>query len=262
MSNLERVALDGVEIDAVTERQVVAIVRDALDRGAGGRIMTPNVDVLRLARTDPAIRAQLAAADLVVADGAPLLWAARLAGRRLPERVTGASLIWSLSAGLAQDHRSIYLLGGEPADPGWRDGAGRAAGELAAACPGLRIAGAHSPEYGFYASPRTLAATLGAVIEAKPDLVLVGLGFPRQERIIDRLRGDLPGAWLLGCGAAINFVAGDHRRAPAWMQRTGLEWVHRLAAEPRRLADRYLLRDAPYAARLIARATLRRRRRP
>ncbi|WP_213452821.1 WecB/TagA/CpsF family glycosyltransferase [Rhizomonospora bruguierae] len=253
-----RVILDGIALDAVTEAEVVALVRGALVRGTGGRIVTPNVDILRQARTDPAVRALLAGADLVVADGRPLLWAARLAGRRLPERVTGASLVRTLSAGLARDGRSVYLLGGEPADPGWRDGAGRAAGELAAACPGLRIAGAHSPEYGFHASPRSLAAALAPVIEAKPDLVLVGLGFPRQEGIIDRLRGHLPAAWFLGCGAAIAFAAGDRRRAPGWMQRAGLEWTHRLAAEPRRLAARYLLHDVPYAARLLARSTLRR----
>jgi N-acetylglucosaminyldiphosphoundecaprenol N-acetyl-beta-D-mannosaminyltransferase len=96
------------------------------------------------------------------------------------------------------------------------------------------------------------------VVEAKPDLVLVGLGFPKQERVIDALRRQLPLSWFLGCGAAIDFVAGDQVRAPGWMQRVGLEWAWRLAGNPRRLAGRYLRHDAPYALRLLGTALLRR----
>jgi N-acetylglucosaminyldiphosphoundecaprenol N-acetyl-beta-D-mannosaminyltransferase len=110
----------------------------------------------------------------------------------------------------------------------------------------------HSPAYGFDRDPDAVAEVCRRVVEAKPDLVYVGLGFPKQERLISRLRADLPFTWFLGCGAAINFVAGDRVRAPRWMQRTGLEWVHRLAGEPGRLAGRYLRHDAPYAVRLLA----------
>ena len=96
------------------------------------------------------------------------------------------------------------------------------------------------------------------MVEAEPDLVFVGLGFPKQERLIEHLRPVLPTSWFLGCGAAINFVAGDCVRAPVWMQRSGLEWAHRLAKEPRRLARRYLREDAPYAVRLLATSAMRR----
>jgi N-acetylglucosaminyldiphosphoundecaprenol N-acetyl-beta-D-mannosaminyltransferase len=285
----KRVLLGGVGIDPVTETGVVEAVCAALERGAGGRIVTPNVDILRLAARSPEVRGFLADATLVVPDGAPLVWAARLAGTPLPERVCGSSLVWSLSYGLARAGRSIYLLGGAPgagpvvspvvgpvvgpvagppvpaqgvsgrlcsahtyASAG--SGARRAAAVLTAACPGLRVAGWSAPEYGFEASPDSLAVVVGDVVEAKPDLVFVGLGFPKQERVIDTLRPELPGAWFIGCGAAINFVAGDARRAPRWLQRCGLEWTHRLAAEPRRLAGRYLRHDAPYALRLLVSA--------
>jgi N-acetylglucosaminyldiphosphoundecaprenol N-acetyl-beta-D-mannosaminyltransferase len=285
-----RVAVGGGSFHACTEGQVVTAVRESLDRGAGGRIITPNVDIVRQARRDPTVRAYLADASFVVADGMPLVWASRLAGTPLPERVCGSSLIWSLAAGLGHDGRSVYLLGGEPARtglPGARrggpppsgsavlragyaagvadtataldgravvrhDGAWRAAARLAAASPGLRVAGCHSPAYGFERRPETLAQVCGAVVEAKPDLVYVGIGFPKQEWLISKLRAELPFTWFLGCGAAINFVAGDQRRAPRWMQRTGLEWAHRLASEPRRLAGRYVRHDAPYALRLLA----------
>jgi N-acetylglucosaminyldiphosphoundecaprenol N-acetyl-beta-D-mannosaminyltransferase len=253
---LNRVDLDGTGFDRLTEAEVVAIVRDAIARGRGGRIMTPNIDILRQAQVDAGVRAYLDDADLVVADGMPLVWASRLSGTPLPERVAGSSLIWSLSEGLGRDHRSIFIIGGAPADPttGLTDGASRAAGRLTAANPGLRIAGALSPEYGFERDAHTYAAICRRVADARPDMVYVGLGFPKQEEVVSRLRSMLPDAWFIGCGAAVNFVAGDVDRAPRWMQRTGLEWAHRLGTEPRRLAGRYLRHDAPYALSLLVRA--------
>src|SRR5687768_49034 len=107
-----RVVLGRVAFDPLTESEVIARVRAALDDGAGGRIMTPNIDILRQAAHSRAVRRELAGAELVVADGVPLVWASRVAGTPLPARVAGADLIWSLSQGLAEDGRSVYLLGG------------------------------------------------------------------------------------------------------------------------------------------------------
>jgi N-acetylglucosaminyldiphosphoundecaprenol N-acetyl-beta-D-mannosaminyltransferase len=254
----DRVRLDGTGFDRITEGEVVSVVREALADGRGGRIITPNIDVLRRAQVKPRVRAYLEDADLVVADGMPLVWASKLSGTPLPERVAGSSLIWSLSEGLGHDGRSIFVIGGVPAAAGVPDGATRAAGRLAAACPGLRIAGTLCPEIGFEKDEIAYAELCAEVAEARPDLVFVGLGFPKQEKVITRLRADLPRAWLIGCGAAVNFVAGDIDRAPRWMQRTGLEWAHRLGTEPRRLASRYLKHDAPYAVKLLAGAAARR----
>jgi N-acetylglucosaminyldiphosphoundecaprenol N-acetyl-beta-D-mannosaminyltransferase len=247
-----RVMLDGTGFDRVTEDEVVAIVRDALRRGEGGRIITPNVDILRQAQHSAEVRAYLAEADLVVADGMPLVWASRLSGTPLPERVAGSSLIWSLSEGLGLDGRSVFVIGGELAGDGDLDGATRAAGRLAAASPGLRIAGCLSPSFGFERAEATFDAVCRQVVANRPDMVYVGLGFPKQEIVVTRLRSLLPDSWFLGCGAAVNFVAGDVERAPRWMQRTGLEWAHRLGTDPGRLASRYLRHDAPYALRLLA----------
>ncbi|GAB1689420.1 WecB/TagA/CpsF family glycosyltransferase [Krasilnikovia sp. M28-CT-15] len=248
----ERVYLDGTGFDRITEAEVVAVVRDALACGHGGRIITPNIDILRAARANPGLRAFVDDADLVVADGMPLVWASRLTGMPLPERVAGSSLVWSLSEGLGHDGRSIFVIGGAPGADELPDGATRAADRLAAACPGLRIGGTLCPEFGFEHDETRYAQFCTKVIDAQPDLVLVGLGFPKQEQVISRLRPDLPQTWFVGCGAAVNFVAGDVRRAPRWMQRTGLEWAHRLGTEPRRLARRYLRQGAPYALRLLA----------
>jgi N-acetylglucosaminyldiphosphoundecaprenol N-acetyl-beta-D-mannosaminyltransferase len=250
----DRVDLDGTGIDRITEAEVVAVVRDALAHGRGGRIITPNIDILRRAHGNAEVRRQLADADLIVADGMPLIWASRLGGTPLPERVAGSNLIWSLSRGLGHDRRSVFVVGGVPAVEGEPDGATRAAGRLAAECPGLRVAGTLCPEYGFEQAPLSYDDVCAKVVDARPDLVFVGLGFPKQERMITRMRRVLPRTWFIGCGAAVNFVAGDIGRAPRWMQRTGLEWAHRLGTEPRRLAARYLRHDAPYALRLLARA--------
>jgi N-acetylglucosaminyldiphosphoundecaprenol N-acetyl-beta-D-mannosaminyltransferase len=242
------VVLDGIALHACTERDVVSTVVDDSVAGRGGWVVTPNVDIMRALRRDPTLRAMVSSATIVVPDGMPLLWAARLRGTPLPQRVTGASLIWSISAAAAERGRSVYLLGGAPGVPE------AAAAALAAGCRGLRVAGTDSPPMGFDDDPELLAAVLRSVTDAAPDIVFCGLGFPRQERLIVRLREAHPQAWYVGCGAAIPFAAGAFERAPQWMQHAGLEWVHRLLTEPRRLVRRYLVDDLPYAGALLARA--------
>ncbi|MFY1636615.1 WecB/TagA/CpsF family glycosyltransferase [Solwaraspora sp. WMMB335] len=231
----------------------------ALEAGVGGQIITPNVDILRRASRDEECRRHIESSSLVVADGAPLIWASRLYRRPLPARVPGSDLIWSLSRTLGEHGRSVYLLGGEPGT------AMQAAAVLRSRFPGLAVAGEMSPPFGFDRCEQQLAQICAEVAAAQPDLVYVGLGFPKQERLIARLRPLLPRTWFMGCGAAIGFVAGVHRRAPRWMQRTGLEWVHRLAGEPQRLVRRYLVHDVPYALHLLGggvQARLRRGTRP
>lgn len=241
-----RVTVAGVGLDPVREDEVVARVVEALHAGVGGHIVTPNVDICRIAAGDPALGALLAGAEIAVADGMPLVWAARLLGTPLPGRVTGADLIWSLSAAAARHDFPIYLLGGAPGVP---QAAARA---LAARFPGLRVAGTAAPPHGFETDPARLARLRAELRAAAPRIVFAGLGFPKQDRLIATLRTDLPRAWFVGCGAAIEFAAGTRPRAPMWMRRAGLEWAFRLAGEPVRLGRRYLVHDLPYAVRLLA----------
>ncbi|MFE3448394.1 WecB/TagA/CpsF family glycosyltransferase [Nonomuraea sp. NPDC059194] len=240
-------------MDPFTERQVVAWVAAALDQGRGGHIITPNIDICRAVSKDPALGKLVAAAEVVVADGMPLVWASRLLGTPVPERVTGADLIWSLSAMAATAGRPVYLLGGPPGV------AAKAAGELAGRCPGLEVCGVDAPPYGFEEDARELGRVRARLVAAGPSVVFVGLGFPRQDRLIAALRADLPRAWFVGCGSAIAFAAGAVPRAPVWMRRVGAEWLFRLASEPGRLARRYLVDDVPFAIRLLARSLLVRR---
>jgi len=235
----------GLNFDSLSEQQVVTHVVESLDQSQGGRIVTVNIDICRRITMDQATHDLVHGASLVVADGMPLVWAARLSGQPLPERVTGSSLIFTLSAAAAQHGRSVYLLGGEPGVPE------RAAAELARRFPGLKVAGTDSPPAGFDSRPDELAEVRSRVVAACPDIVFAGLGFPRQEQVIAQIAPWLPGTWFIGCGAAIPFAAGALPRAPRWMQKAGLEWTHRLISEPRRLFRRYLVNDLPFAGRLL-----------
>jgi N-acetylglucosaminyldiphosphoundecaprenol N-acetyl-beta-D-mannosaminyltransferase len=242
----KRISLMGMKIDHVTEGEVVATIGDSLSRGRGGWVITPNLEHLRRYRKDNRLKAFFEQADLVLADGMPLVWASRLKGTPLPARVAGSDLIWSLSTEAARRGRSIFVLGGTR-EAGWE-----AARKLQERCPGLRIAGMVYPPHGFDDDRRAMDQIIETLEVVGADIVYVGLGFPKQERVIAVLRKRFPRTWFLGIGISIHFVGGDIARAPRWMQRLGLEWVHRLAQEPRRLAKRYLVHGLPFAARLLA----------
>lgn len=247
-----RIPIGPVEFDAFTEADVVARARSCWADGVGGAITTLNVDSLRMATRDEDLARMFRSTSTVVADGMPLIWSSRLAGEPLPQRVTGSSLILSLSAAAADDGRSVYLLGGSPGV------AEVAARRLEERFPEVRIAGMASPPMGFDQTEAGVLEVAEKLCAADPDVVFVGLGAPRQERVIAHLHVAHSRAWYLGCGAAIAMTAGQFPRAPRFLQDAGLEWAFRLALEPRRLAGRYLLHDAPFALGLLGRAIVRR----
>jgi len=252
---LPRVDLMGLALDAVAPAEALADVRRELALDRGGWLVTVNLESLRRYVGEPGVRSLVDAADLVVADGMPLLWAARLQRTPLPARVAGSDLVWPLSAMLAEDGVPVFLLGG---NPGVAD---EAAAVLGRHAPALRVAGTLCPPFGFDPDdPDTVAAIRDALVAAQPRAVLCGLPFPKQERLIAALRPALPRTWFFGLGVTLSFVAGDVERAPEWMQRGGLEWTHRLVQEPRRLGRRYLVDGLPFAARLGAHAALTRAR--
>ena len=249
-----RVQLAGVGFDPLTEAETVETILTAFQAGRGGWVSTPNTHQLRTLRRSKEERAMVSGASLIVADGMPLVWASRLLGNPLPERVAGSSLVWSLAAGAARHGRTLFLLGG---DDGVAD---RAAQVLTERYPLLKIAGTHCPPFGFERDPTQLEAIWEKLRRANPDIVYVGLGFPKQEHLMIRLREVLPDAWLLGIGISLSFISGDQKRAPRWMQVTGFEWLHRFVNEPERLFRRYLLEGIPFTLGLLLRAWVRGRR--
>jgi len=250
--SIDSVLMRGIRLDALTEAGCVEHLMKELDAGRGGWVITPNLDHMRRAEKDDEFRGMLAQADVVVADGMPLIWASWVQGTALPQRVAGSSLVWSVAKAAAEHGRSLYLLGG---DPGAAEGAAKA---LIARYPDLRIAGIDCPAFGFDQDPVKIVEVKQKVLEAKPDIVYVGLGSPKQERLIGQVRVGLPHVWWLGVGISLSFIAGDVRRAPRWIQKLGMEWLHRLAQEPGRLAKRYLIHGLPFAARLLFGALLQR----
>ena len=245
-STLPTVRLGGVELHQVTEERVIETILAELECGRGGVVVTPNLDHLHRAQKNMTFAALVAEADLVVADGMPLVWASRLKGTPLPERVAGSNLIVSLSRAAAQAGRRVFLLGG---DPGTADGASRVLRDRFA---DLNVVGTHCPPRGFEYDTAQMALIVDKLEAARPDIVFVGLGSPKQENLINTVRRSLPGVWWLGVGISFSFLTGQVRRAPMWMQRNGLEWVHRLYQEPRRLIRRYLIVGVPFATKLVA----------
>ena len=239
-----------MRVHALSESQCVARVLGDLDARRGGWIVTPNLDHIRMLQREGPLSPCYVEADLVMADGMPLVWASRLQRTPLPGRVSGSDLIWSLSAAAARSSRSIYLLGGDPGT------AEETSARLRARDPGLRVAGCFCPPLGFEERPDGVADVVRRLDAARPDIVFVALGTPKQEVFIGRLRreGILPQAWWVGVGISFSFVAGRVQRAPVWVRRLGLEWVHRLAQEPAKLGRRYLLDGLPYGAAFVARA--------
>lgn len=211
----------GVAFDALTLGEAEERADALLCSGAGGYIVTANPEIVLRCREDAAYAAAVNGAKLVLADGVGDLCAARILGTPLPGRVAGADLVPRLLARLAERGGSVFLYGARP-------GVAERAGEsLQSACPGLRIAGTENG----YISDET--ALLEALEREKPDLLLLGLGAPRQELWMAENR-QRTSAVMIGVGGLLDVFAGDIPRAPEAWQRLGLEWLYRLLREPRR----------------------------
>ena len=239
------ISLLGVPFDNVTKAEAVLRMSAMIAARKPHYVVTANVDFLVQARHDVELRRILLEADLVLCDGTPLLWASRWLGNALPERAAGSDVVPLLIRAAAEKGHRIFLLGAGP------NVAAEAAARLREQHPSLIIAGYYSPPF------RTLLEMDFPEIErqlhaARPDIVLVSFGCPKQEKWIAKHFHLLGVPVMIGVGATLDFIAGRIKRAPAFMQRTGTECLYRLAQEPRRLARRYagdLVHFAPALAR-------------
>jgi N-acetylglucosaminyldiphosphoundecaprenol N-acetyl-beta-D-mannosaminyltransferase len=227
-----------VPIDRVTFSGALDAVERLVTGRDGGTVFTPNVDHVVLAERDEAFRRAYAAASLSLVDGVPVLWAARVLGQPLPCKISGSDFVPALLQRASRRQWSVYLLGGAA------ESAARASAMLQA--QGVNVVGFASP-YVDLNDTSACASVVSTIARTSPDLVLVGLGAPKQELFAHGAAARLAPAVLLGVGATIDFLAGTVPRAPAWVSRWGFEWLYRLAREPRRLWRRYLLRDPQFA---------------
>jgi N-acetylglucosaminyldiphosphoundecaprenol N-acetyl-beta-D-mannosaminyltransferase len=239
-----RVPVDDVTMAEAVET-IAAFVDEGRRTGRSFQVATVNVDFVVNALKDPTVLAIMQQTDLSIADGMPIILHSRLSGTPLRERVTGADLVPLLAERAAADGWRILLFGSAPGV------AEAAANLLEQRAPRVVIGGMSGP---FLTDVTDMPADVLAEIKSfEPDIVCVALGNPKQERWIQAHRDSLGASVLIGVGGTLDFLVGGRRRAPQWMQRSGLEWIYRALQEPKRLGKRYL-HDARLFAPLLLRA--------
>jgi N-acetylglucosaminyldiphosphoundecaprenol N-acetyl-beta-D-mannosaminyltransferase len=237
----DRVQLFGLIVDVVTLETALGRIEQLMGEGGIHQHVAVNVDKVVKAAGDHELRQAINSADLVTADGQPVVWASWLLGKPLPERVTGVDLMTRLFV-LAQERGySIFLLGARP----WV--VERVQQRLRREYPGLRIAGAH---HGYFSAAEE-PLVVESITTARPDILFVAMSSPAKERFIARWKGRLGARFVMGVGGAFDVYAGVVGRAPRWMQRLGLEWLFRLIQEPKRMWRRYLVDDVAFVKLLL-----------
>ncbi len=237
---MRKINICNAEIDDVSMREALRIIKDSIKEREEGYVLTPNVDHLMMLQKDEEFRHIYQGASLVCADGMPLLWGARFLGTPLKEKVSGSDLFVRLCKIAAEKGYGLFFLGGRPGS------ALKAADMLSSAYKNIRITGVYSPPFGFEDDHCENEKILAMIRKAQPDILFVGLGAPKQEKWIYRHYRELKVPVSIGIGATFEFTAGVVKRAPLWMQKSGLEWLWRLAMEPGRLWKRYLIRDVKF----------------
>lgn len=243
----QHIDLFGMRIDAVEMTDVLSHIRMLVEKPDGKcrYVVTPNTDHAVMFQHHQELRDAYADADLVLADGFPVVAAARLLKRPLPGRVCGSDLVPALfNAATEQRPLRAFLLGAAPGV------AERARDNVHQQWPAVEIVGTYSPPMGFEKDDAENAKILQLVADARTDVLVVGLGAPKQELWVHRFHQQIDAPVALCVGATIDFLAGEKARAPVWMRKTGLEWLHRCLSEPKRLARRYA-RDAFVFPRLV-----------
>lgn len=250
---MSRVDVDGLIFDDVTMTEATArVVELAKMRDRPRYVCTGNLDHLAIAATDHEFRDAYLNADLVVADGAPVVWLSKLGGTPLKERVAGSDLFWTLGRASAESGITLFFLGGV------EGAADKAKAVLEERYPGVKIVGTYCPPFATFATDEEQDRIRDVVKAANPDVLLVAFGAPKQEKWIAKHKERLGVPVSIGVGGSFEMAAGILKRAPVWMQKVGLEWAFRFAQQPRRLFDRYIVRDMPHLAKAAAKTAAKR----
>jgi N-acetylglucosaminyldiphosphoundecaprenol N-acetyl-beta-D-mannosaminyltransferase len=240
--DLPHYSILGVRIHNITRAQAFELIEDVIQRrdGRAASVFFVNAHTLNLAAADPSYRETLNAGDFVFADGTGVRWAARLHGVRVVENLLGTDFVPVMFQATAGRGHSYFMLGADPATiPAAADYARQM-------FPGWLQAGYH---HGYLTDDTTTAAAIAQINAAEPDVLLVGMGNPIQERWIHRQLPRLNVPVCMGIGGLFDFWAGNVSRAPAWLRRLGHEWIWRLFQQPRLKARRYLIGNPLFLAR-------------
>lgn len=220
---MSRTDVLGVGFDNVTKAEAVERALELIDAREGRYVVTPNPEIVMLAKENPALKEALAGADIVLPDGAGIVKGAAILGRPMKEKVPGIDFACGVMARLAERGGSVYLFGAKP-------GVAEAAAEtLRTKFPGLVISGTSD---GYFSDDGPI---IEKIKDAAPDLLLVCLGAPKQELWMAKMSGKLPVGLMVGLGGSLDVFAGTVKRAPEAWQKLDLEWLYRLLKEPRRI---------------------------
>lgn len=226
----------GAPIDAISWNQAIERIAAWAQKRESRVVCICNAHSVVTARQDAAFTAVVQQADMATPDGAPVAWLLRRLGHVAQERINGPDLMWKYCARAAETGESIYLYGASPQTLDILQT------KLQAAFPGLKVAGAYSPPFRALSDAED-EAVVKAINDSGAGVVWVSLGCPKQEKWMAAHRGRVQ-AVMVGVGAAFDYHAGTIQRAPLWMQKNGLEWLHRLCSEPGRLWKRYLVTNS------------------
>ncbi len=240
-----RIDILGVGVDPLTVEELHAEIERLLRNGERGRVLNVNAHCLNLCYENPELRGFLNGAEVVFCDGAGVMLAARILGRRIPERITYADWAWQLAAFAAAEGFSLYFLGARPGV------AAEAARRLKRRYPALKIAGVHHGYFDHSAGSAENEAVLQKINASSPDILLVGLGMPLQEYWLMENRHRLDAGVVLTGGAVFDYVSGRLRRGPRLLTESGFEWLARLLIEPRRLWRRYIVGNPLFLLRVL-----------
>jgi len=240
-----RIAVTGVGFDAVTMQEAIAWIKTSVaDRTLSRFICTGNLDHLVLLDRDDEFRSVYDDADLVLADGAPVVWLSKLSARKnrpaLPERVAGSDLFWEVARLSHDEGIRLFFLGGAPGS------VENAAAAVRNRYSKATIAGVYCPPFETFSDREEQDRILKTINDAQPDVLLVGLGAPKQEKWIWANRETLQVPVSIGVGGSFEMACGHVQRAPIWMRKNGLEWAFRFVQEPSRLYKRYFVNDVPF----------------
>lgn len=220
-------------IDNITMGEAIEEIDKLIKKGACSYVVTPNLDHIVIMETDTEFAEIYRNADLVVADGKPLIWISKLLKTPIKEKISGSDLFPKVCGLAAEKGYSIFILG---AAEGVAD---KAADNLIKKNPGLNVVGTYSPAFGFEKDDKELEKIKGIVTDAKPDILAVSLGSPKGEKFVYRHIKEYGVPLGISIGATIDFEAGNVKRAPRWMAESGFEWLFRITQDPKRLIKRY-----------------------
>ncbi len=234
---MSRINFLNTQIDNITMDEAIAEINKLIQNCSYNYIVTPNLDHIVMLEKDNEFISAYKNANLIVADGKPLIWISKLLKRPIKEKISGSDLFPRICELSAKKGYKIFIMG---AGIGVAD---KAAKNLSQKYPGLKFCGTYSPVFGFEKIPAEMELIKQLILNAKPDILAVSLGSPKGEKFIYQNLNEFKVPLSISIGASIDFEAGNVKRAPKWMSDIGLEWLHRIVQDPRRLIKRYW-RDA------------------